>query len=102
MLITTYAGLVVNSDFVAYIAVKRCETAASDDLSSGSSRTGTLHKVLLYLAGGEHVVVAPELGLTTAQRLRQEIARRWAENACAFDAADALQRLCDSPTKGEH
>jgi hypothetical protein len=96
MLITTYVGLVVNSDHVAYITLKRCEIVANDETHPNPLSPATLHKVLLCLAGGDHVVAATELGLTTAQRLRQEMAQRWTEGAKAFNVTDALQRLCDT------
>lgn len=101
MLITTYAGLVVNSDHIAYIALKRCETTAHDELDAPTLPTGALHKVLLCLAGGEHVVAATELSLTTAQRLRQKMEQHWSKGTATFDVTDALQRLCAGLTKGE-
>lgn len=101
MLITTYAGLVVNSDHIMYIALKRCETAASDDLVPDSLPAATLHKVLLCLVGNTQVVAATELSYTTVQQLRREIAHRWAEGTAGFDVTEALKRLCVGPTKGE-
>lgn len=100
MLLTTYAGLVVNSDHIAYLALKRCESAASDEQNAPSA-TGTQHKVLLCLAGGEAVVAATDLAPDTAQRLRQEIAQQWTSGALTFDVTDALQRLCVGMTKGD-
>ena len=101
MLITTYAGLVVNSDHIAYVALKRCETTLhQDELNAPIPEADALHKVLLCLGGGEHIVAATELSPSRAQRLRQEIAQRWSAGDVTFDVNSALQRLCVGLTKG--
>lgn len=99
MLITTYAGLVVNSDYIAYVALKRCETTANrDEPTAPIPEAEALHKVLLCLSGGDHIVAATELSPSVAQQLRQEIAHCWGAGATTFDVNSALQRLCEGRT----
>lgn len=90
MLITTYAGLVVNTDYVAYIALKRQGTEDSE--ASVAGETGARFKVLLCLANGDAIVAACGLAQDAARFLRQDLGHWWAEGNRAYDVNHALKR----------
>lgn len=92
MLITTHAGIVVNSDHIAYIALKRQEPEGGLFDTPGAENPPEGFKVLLFLAGGDSVVAATQVPEEAAQFLRRDIAHWWAEGNAALDVAHALQR----------
>jgi hypothetical protein len=84
MLITTHAGLVVNSDHVACIVLRR---HGNHDLEAQQG-----YQVLLWLAHGNAIVAASRLTEQAARFLRQDIAFQWAEGARALDVHHSLAR----------
>jgi len=89
MLITTYNGILVNTRHVAFVALKKANGEKVRPLESGRE---PLHRVLLFLAGGEPVVAADGLTREDAEFLRKEIAHHWAEGSALFDVATSLAR----------
>jgi hypothetical protein len=90
MLITTHTGLVVNSDHVAYIALKKHSIEDREAQASGDSTPR--FKVLLYLAEGDAVVAAALLTQEAATFLRQDIANSWTDGSPSFDVNHSLRR----------
>jgi hypothetical protein len=89
MLITTHNGILVNTGHVAFVALKRHAAERNEGPEPGSP---PLHKVLLFLAGGEPIVAADRLTRADAEFLRKEIAHHWAECTALLDVATSLAR----------
>jgi hypothetical protein len=87
MLITTHNGILVNSRHVAFVALKKANGEKARPLESGRE---PLHRVLLFLAGGEPVVAADGLTREDAEFLRKEIAHHWAEGSALLDVNTSL------------
>jgi hypothetical protein len=83
MLITTYAGLVVNTDHVACIVLRR----HGNDLEAQQG-----YQVLLWLTHGNAIVAASGLSEQAARFLRKDIAFQWAEGAKTLDVHHSLAR----------
>jgi hypothetical protein len=89
MLITTHNGILVNARHVAFVALKKCSEEKVRHLESGRE---PLHRVVLFLAGGEPVVAADGLTREDAEFLRKDIAHHWAEGSTLLDVATSLAR----------
>ncbi|MCX6378972.1 MAG: hypothetical protein NT023_05765 [Armatimonadetes bacterium] len=88
MLITTYNGVLVNANHVAFVALKKCGEERPQILASGEEPR---HKVILFLAGGDPIVAADRLTRADAEFLRKEIAQNWAEGSALLDVATSLR-----------
>ncbi len=97
MLITTHNGILVNSQYVALVAIKKCEVKpqilACDEQS--------LHKVILFLTGGDPIVAADRLTRDAAEFLRKDIARHWTEGSTQLDVPASLARRNDDDENAE-
>ena len=87
MLITTYNGILVNTPHIACVAIKRHVTDRNNKLEMDSP---SRHKVILFLAGGDPIVVADRLTRADAEFLRKEIAHHWVEGSALLDVATSL------------
>ena len=96
MILSTYAGLVVNMDYVVFIAVKRQESNGNGTTAPPDGETASRFKVALFLPNRDWVVAAARLTDATVQFLRKEIARQWAEGARALDVNQTLTCHTDS------
>ena len=76
MLITTHNGILVNTSHIACVAIQRHVTDRN--------------KVILFLAGGDPIVVADKLTRADAEFLRKEIAHHWVEGSALLDVATSL------------
>ena len=88
MLITTYNGILVNSQYVAFVALKKCVEKPQILVSGDAPR----HKVILFLTGGDPIVAADGLTRDDAEFLRKDIAQNWAEGSALLDVATSLAR----------
>ena len=90
MLITTYAGIVVNSDHVAYLTYRRHQE--EPDAPSEAESKEKRFKLLLYLSNGDSVVAAVRLPEEEARSLRQTLTGRWAAGDRLVDVNVLLER----------
>ncbi len=91
MLITTHNGILVNSQYVAFVAIKECKEKPQI-LASGEAPR---HKVILFLTGGDPIVAADLLTRDAAVILQMEIAHHWAEGSAQLDVPASLARKND-------
>jgi hypothetical protein len=85
MLITTRGGILVNTRYVAYVALKKYT-----EERPAQTPAEPHHKVLLFLAGGDVVVAADRLTRGTAEFLRKEIAHHWSQGCALLDVKTSL------------
>jgi hypothetical protein len=93
MLITTHTGIVVNSNLVAYIPLKKHGKEAVETQISGDS--APRFKVRLCFADGDSVVAAALLVQEAAEFLWKDIAHSGAEGSPSFDVNTSLRRHLD-------
>lgn len=89
MLITTHNGILVNTQYVAFVALKKCEQERPQILVSSEEPR---HKVVLFLIGGDPIVAADGLTREDAEFLRKDLAHHWAEGSALLDVATSLAR----------
>lgn len=94
MLITTWSGITVNSDFVRYVALKRQESSelASEVSGLPNEADADGFKVLLCLEGEERVVLAAKLSRGAAEFLRKDLTHAWSEGHRTYAVEHALER----------
>lgn len=92
MLLSTQAGIVVSSDHVAWIALRREVLSPSEpDPPPGTPPT---YRVLLGMAAqvdGTYIVAARSLTQEEARFIREDITHTWAEGASRWSANESLQ-----------
>lgn len=90
MLLTTHAGILVNSDHVAFIGLRRELPSPSEpDPEPGTEPT---FRVLLAMADGNFLIAARTLSLPTARFVREDIAHHWETGKARWKAAESLKR----------
>lgn len=89
MLIVTWTGLVANTDYVAYLALKK---QPAEDLEAAPSPR---YRALLCFPNADSIVAAGNLTLEAARFLRADIAHRWADGERLLDVNEALRRYAD-------
>jgi hypothetical protein len=90
MLITTQNGILVNSQHVAFVALKRCSEERPTPTSSPQEEPR--HRVILFLVGGDPIIAADNLSRGDAEFLRKNIAHHWVEGSALLDVAASLTR----------
>jgi hypothetical protein len=92
MLLTTQGGLIVSSQYIAFLALRREETPPRQ-----TDPDSLTYRVLLCLADreGNRIVAARGLSLAAARFVREDIAHHWAIESARWSAEEALARFRD-------
>lgn len=89
MLITTYHGILVNSQHVTFIALRRHN---EENLISSASGIEATYRVVLFLVSGDAIIAAEGLTRPDAEFLRRDIGRLWSEGCASVDVATTLRQ----------
>lgn len=93
MLLTTHTGVVVPSDHITCIALRRELPSPSEpDPEPGAI---PLFRVLLGIVTGDFFIAARFLSEADARFVREDIANAWAEGKPFWKASDSLKRRAE-------
>jgi hypothetical protein len=98
MLLTTHAGIVVNSDHITCIALRR-ELPGPSEPDPEPAPTGgyppPTFRVLLGTVNGNFIIAARSLSEAQARFVRKDIAHAWESGAPSWKASPSLKRFAE-------
>lgn len=96
MLLTTQSGVLVHSDRVAFVALRRETPSPSEpDPEPGTPPTFRVLLAITGVADGVFLVAAQNLPLLAARFVREDIAHHWEGGKGRWKAYECLRRLAD-------
>jgi hypothetical protein len=92
MLIVTHTGVVVSSDHIAYIALKKQRPLMEGHQAECESGSEPRFKVLLVLSNRDALVAADNLTDAAARFLRAQIMQTWTAGNPILEVIETLQQ----------